>query len=196
MLIDPTSADNGSVANLCSSQDRCNDSGVKEQGYKNDNEQPKLYKSRVDTDGSVHTNLFSNQYMRWLDFYTLEVVVHTLRLLFQKTEMELTPNSPFFIRKHPHPLRLKTGMHKSKGPRKTMEDRLFGEDVRVIPIRYVPSCTNNISNPVLDLRENCEINDVYNNSSKCNQMNMYNDTTENNIFDTFDVAHSIRSICW
>jgi len=87
---------------------------------------------RIAEDGSVKANLFTSQYMGWLETYDLEVVVHSLRLLFRKSDAELSPSPIACLREHPHPLLIHSAVHEEQGPRKTMEDRVCVEDFREI----------------------------------------------------------------
>mmetsp|Transcript_2098 Transcript_2098/g.4249 ORF Transcript_2098/g.4249 Transcript_2098/m.4249 type:complete len:324 (-) Transcript_2098:900-1871(-) len=91
-------------------------------------EKPKLYKSRIDKDGTVNANLFQSRYMGWLEFYTLEVVVHTLRILFRKTDLELAPDPAPYQRAVRFPIVVEGGCYELQGPRPTMEDRVCFED--------------------------------------------------------------------
>ena len=95
---------------------------------------PKELRPRISGDGSVSCNLLCSPFMGWLEIYSLEVVVYTLRLLFRRPEKELAParvGAP--PRAKPCPVFVESSVYEEQGPRKTMEDRVCAEDFRFVP---------------------------------------------------------------
>ncbi len=79
---------------------------------------PKELRPRISADGSVSCNLLCSPYMGWLEIYSLEVVVYTLRLLFRRPEKELAPpraGAPPRVK--PCPVILESSVYEEQGPR-------------------------------------------------------------------------------
>mmetsp|Transcript_18096 Transcript_18096/g.31523 ORF Transcript_18096/g.31523 Transcript_18096/m.31523 type:complete len:776 (+) Transcript_18096:217-2544(+) len=87
---------------------------------------------RLSPDGRVISNLFESRYMGWLETYELEVVVHTLRRLFFRTEDDLAPSTLWYKRSDPFPIMVESTVYEEQGPRKEMEDRVCLDDGRFV----------------------------------------------------------------
>jgi len=98
-------------------------------------EQPKVYRSRIEPDGTVHINLFESQYMGWLEFYPLEVILFSLRIMFRKSDFELAPEQVPRKRTVPFPVSVISAVHEEQGPRMSMEDRVSCDDYCFVPFQ-------------------------------------------------------------